>query len=113
MVRYTDYLLILAGIANLSGLFKMRVIDPQCQRIFFGASGSAKYVGTLSEHLMYTEKITLIQRGAEDTSLGSLGMGSVTFAQVFDCLKRSPAISKNIGTVTSSSVSIPTDLKPT
>lgn len=113
VVRYTAYLLILVDIADLLGLFKMSVEDPQCRQIFFGASGSARYVGRLNKHLIYAEKIKLIQRGAEDTSLANLGMGSVTFPQVFDCLKGNTAICKNVRTVTKSSVSIPTDFRLT
>ncbi|USP81385.1 hypothetical protein yc1106_08659 [Curvularia clavata] len=68
-------------------LFKMSIKDPSCQHIVFGASGSAQYVRVLRENLMSTERITLIQRGREDTSLTSLGLPSVIFSEVFELLR--------------------------
>jgi hypothetical protein len=60
--------------------------DEQCQHIFFGASGSAMYVRALGEHLMFADKITLIQRGTVDTSLVHLGLKGTIFSGVFDSL---------------------------
>lgn len=68
------------------GLFEMSIKDPSCGHVFFAASGSAQYARVLREHLMHAEKITLIQRGAEDTSLMSLGLQSVIFSEVFESL---------------------------
>ncbi|KAF1845436.1 uncharacterized protein K460DRAFT_416696 [Cucurbitaria berberidis CBS 394.84] len=67
-------------------LLKSNVKDPQCKHVLFGASGSTKYVRVLQTHSMFAEKITLIQRGAMDTSLTGLGFKGLAFSQVFDTL---------------------------
>ncbi|KAH7383245.1 hypothetical protein BKA66DRAFT_584843 [Pyrenochaeta sp. MPI-SDFR-AT-0127] len=77
--------------SRIIDLFKMYVKDPQCKHLFFGASGSVKYVHVLQEHSVFAEKVTIVQRDAEDTSLTHLGLKGVVFSQTFDSLAASSA----------------------
>ncbi|KAJ4371547.1 hypothetical protein N0V83_004766 [Neocucurbitaria cava] len=71
---------------KITGLFQLYVKDPQCKQVLLGASGSMSYLRVLEAHQVFAKKITLIQRGVEDTSLMRLGLNSVTFPQVFESL---------------------------
>jgi hypothetical protein len=73
----------------------MHIKDSTCQNIFFGASGSPQYMHLLQKHGAFSEKITLIQRGSEDSSITKLGLRTVTLAQTFESLASTEAISEN------------------
>ncbi|KAJ6282893.1 hypothetical protein J3E71DRAFT_360512 [Bipolaris maydis] len=79
---------------KICGLFEMHVKDPACSQILFCASGSAQYMRILKKHVSFARKITIIQRGIEDTSLTNLGLRNVTFPQIFESLGGNEAASK-------------------
>lgn len=84
----------------------MHITEPHCQHILFGASGSARYTSTLGEHLMFADKITLIQRGNHDTSLMKWGLRTTIFERAFEPLPGINATSKSMGKPSNSYVSI-------
>lgn len=74
----------------------MHIKDPACNQILFCASGSAQYMRTLKKHISFAKKITLVQRGSEDTSLTNLGLRSVTLPQIFESFGGNEADSNDL-----------------
>ncbi|EMD67923.1 hypothetical protein COCSADRAFT_60823, partial [Bipolaris sorokiniana ND90Pr] len=81
---------------KICGLFEMHIKDPACNQILFCASGSAQYMRTLKKHISFAKKITLVQRGSEDTSLTNLGLRSVTLPQIFESFGGNEADSNDL-----------------
>ncbi|EUC43845.1 hypothetical protein COCMIDRAFT_99784 [Bipolaris oryzae ATCC 44560] len=81
---------------KICGLFEMHIKDPACSQILFCASGSAQYVRTLKKHISFAKKITLVQRGSEDTSLTNLGLRGVMLPQIFESFSGNEAASKDL-----------------
>lgn len=74
----------------------MHIKDPACSQILFCASGSTQYVRTLKKHVSFAKKITLVQRGSEDTSLTNLGLRGVALPQIFESFGGNEATTKDL-----------------
>lgn len=62
---------------------KLHMASGQCKHIFFCAGGSPRYHDTLNRHLAQKEKVTIVTGLVVDENIRRLGLGTVSFANVF------------------------------